>query len=220
MNYIIGLLIFSCLSAITIYLAVTKKIKTKLTITLLSFTIASSFLAVNYDVMEYMKAGPFELRTAIAQIEDTKTTALTEIKSDVNSNKESIKLLTTTANNTLDKVATQTKTLSKLIETATALQTIIKKQKEDLTSLNTEAQKTKESIENLNRVIGRIALSLIRTTYFTVVTKNELGNSARLKKVREEIMKDINTILPMIIRDKQERSEWAKDLQSTLPPRK
>jgi methyl-accepting chemotaxis protein len=219
MKLTIGLLIFICISTITIHLAVTKKIDTKLVTILLGFGIMSAFIAANYDAVKYLRAGKFEVETATDQIEDAKVSALNEIASDVANHKEAIRLLMTTANDTSDKLEKQTETLSELIKTATGLQELTQKQKEELTSLNAEADKTKQSIQNLNLAASQIALSLIRTTYFTLETKNELGGGERLDKAKQEILKDLNAVLPMVIQDAQKRAQWVEDLQNTLPPR-
>jgi len=36
----------------------------------------------------------------------------------------------------------------------------------------------------------------------------------------QEIVSDLNKILPMVIPDNEERAKWIKDLQNILPPKK
>lgn len=71
----------------------------------------------------------------------------------------------------------------------------------------------------MNAAAGQIALILVRATYFTIETKNEFGTE-RVQKAIEEILNDLNKVLPMVIQNERERAEWINQLQSTLPPRK
>lgn len=214
---IIGLLIFLCITAITFYFAVKKEIDKTLTIIFLTFAIASGLVAANYDVVRHLKFGLIELETAKREIGNAKSSALAEIEAEVTSQKESIRLLISNANETSDKLEDQRKTLSALIDKATALQNKIEKQKEEILKLSQQSQAAKQEIQKLNTASSQIALTLVRATYLTLVTKSEFGSSSRLQKAMAEIEKDINRILPMVIPDPQERAQWIQQLQNTLP---
>lgn len=85
-------------------------------------------------------------------------------------------------------------------------------------STNKDLSKAGERIKALNDAAAEIALILVRATYFTIETKSEFGTE-RATKATEEIMKDLNKILPMVITDPQKRAEWIVNLQNTLPKR-
>jgi chromosome segregation ATPase len=224
MKLTIGLLIFVIVTAITMYLAVKKRIDNKLSFIFLTFAIIAGFVTANYDVVGYLKLGreglEVETQAAKRQIGDAKSKALAEIDSEVKSQKESIRLLMANANQTSDKLEEQRKALSDLIHTATALQEKIEKQKLEISKLNQDSQAVKQEIVKLNEASSQIALTLVRATYFTLQTKNEFGGGPRLKKALAEIEADINSILPMVIPDLQERTQWVNQLQNTLPKRK
>lgn len=223
MKLIIGLLIFICIATITLCLAVSKKIDHKLTIIFLSFTIVASFVVANYDVVKHIKFGreglEVEIKAAKLEIAGVKTSALAEIDTEVKSQKESIRLFISNANDTSDKLEDQGKSLTGLIDKATTLQKRIEEQKQEVVKLNSDSQATKQEIEKLNEASSRIALTLIKATYLTLMTKDEFGYSARLKKVNAELEKDINQVLPMVIPDPQERKRWVEQLQDILPKR-
>jgi peptidoglycan hydrolase CwlO-like protein len=221
MKLIIGLFIFICITAITVYFSVKKEINNTLTIIFLTFAIASGLAAANYDVVRHLKFGLIELETETAkrEIGNAKSSALAEIEREVTSQKESIRLLISNANKTSDKLEDQRETLSALIDKATALQNKIEKQKEEILKLNQQSQAAKEEIKKLNAASSQIALTLVKATYLTLVTKSEFGSSPRLQKATAEIEKDINRILPMVIPDPQERAYWIQQLQNTLPER-
>jgi len=123
MKVTIGLLIFVCITAITIHLPSVKD-RRQDSLAVLSFAVLSGFVAANYEVIQRFKFGSegVELETAKKEIGSAKSTALTEIKTEVTNQKESIRLLISTANETSEKLEDQRKALTKLIDTATALQ--------------------------------------------------------------------------------------------------
>ncbi len=123
MKLTIGLLIFICVTAVTVHLAATKKIDTPLAGVLLFFAIASGFITANYDVISRFKATKdgIEVETALNQIDEAKLSALSEIKKDVDAHKESIRLLVANANDTAKKLEEQKGSLSELIQTADEL---------------------------------------------------------------------------------------------------
>ena len=49
--------------------------------------------------------------------------------------------------------------------------------------------------------------------------RGEFGTSRR-KEALDEIEKDINRILPIVIPDPQERTQWVRRLKDVLPERK
>jgi methyl-accepting chemotaxis protein len=219
MKDLIALLAFICFSITTIYLSVNKLIDLKLTIALLCFSIISGITIANYDLIKKFKWGNVEVETAKREIIGVKETALKEISSEVKDQKESIKLLISNANDTRDKIERQKESLTELIKTATDLQKKIEEQKKIVVALNQSAEKTKSDIEKLNAASSQIALTVIRATYLSMETKSEFGTE-RAQKAIQEVLNDLNRILPMVITDEKERSEWIRKLQNTLPPRK
>lgn len=213
MKELVAILISICIASIAIYLAVIKKIDYKLLIVLLGFAIISGFIIVNYNIIKTIKLGSIiEVETAKKEIRETTETALKEISSEVKGHEESIRLLISNANDTKDKI-------ENLIEIASDLDNNIEKQKKEIIEINKFSENTKKEIEILNTASAQIALILVRATYFTLETKSEFG-TARVKKAIQEMIDDINKILPMAISDKEERAKWIKDLQNILPPRK
>jgi len=197
-------------------LSVIKKIDSKILIVLLVFAIISGFTIVNYDIIKKIKfgstLGSIEVETAKKEIFETKETALKEIGLEVKGHEESIRLLISNANDAKDKI-------ENLIKIATDLDSNIEEQKKEIIEIDKFAENTKKEIETLNTASAQIALILVRATYFTVETKSEFGTS-RAEKAIQEIMNDLNKILPMVIPDNEERAKWIKDLQNILPPRK
>lgn len=221
MKLIIALLFFVNLTVVTIHLAVIKRIDSKLTTLFLFCAIVGGFAIANYDVIRYFKLGRegVEIETAKREIDDAKSSALAEIDAEVKSQKESIRLLVSNANQASDKLEAQKEALSKLVDTAIALQKNIEQQKREISKLNQETLTAKQEIVKLNTASSEIALTLVRATYLTLQTRSEFGAGPRLTKAVAEIEKDINQILPMVIPNPQLRAEWLQQLQNTLPKR-
>jgi len=216
MKELIAILTFICISSIAIYFSIIKRIDSKLLIIFLVFAIISGFTIANYDIIKKFKFGSkfgsIEVETAKKEIQETKEIAIKEISSEVKGHEESIKLLISNANDTKDK-------LENLIKIATNLENNIEEQKKIIIEINKFAENTKKEIIILNNASAQIALILVRATYLTHETKGEFGTS-RAERAIQEIMNDLNKILPMIIPDNEERAKWIKDLQNILPPRK
>ena len=67
---IVGLLVFICVVAITVNLAVSKKFDYRLTVIFLSFAIVAGFVIANYDVIKHLKFGHegLEVETKAAKL--------------------------------------------------------------------------------------------------------------------------------------------------------
>jgi len=218
MENIIAIIIFIIISTIAIYLSIKKQIDNKLTSILLCFAFFSGFGIANYDIIQKIKFGTIEVETARKEINDIKESALKDISKDIEEQKESIRLLITNANDTRDKIEIQRKSLEQIIKTATILEDNIKIQKDEIVDLNNASLQTKKEIEKLNQASAQIALILVRATYFTIETKSEFGTE-RAQKAIDEIISDLNKILPMVIPNRQQRDQWIKNMQKTLPAR-
>lgn len=186
---------------------------------LLCFSIVSGFMIANYDLVTKLSWGSIGVETAKREITEAKESAIREIAAEVKEQKESIRLLISNANDTRERMEKQKEALNDVIRKASDLQNKIEEQKKRIVELNQSAEKTKKEIENLNLAAAQIALILVRATYFTIETKSEFGTD-RATKAIQEVLSDLNKILPMVIPDERERADWIKRLQTTLPSRK
>lgn len=217
MKELIALVIFLSLVIFAIFMAVTKKIDRVLTSIILCFSIISGISIANYDIVKRYRWGNIEVEIAKKEINEVKDAALSEITKEISNQKDAIRLLMSDANNTRENIERQKSELNRLISTATELQEKIIDQKNKITALKESAENTKKDIENLNSAASQIAFILVRATYFTIETKSEFGTN-RSQMAIQEIINDLNKILPMVIPNEKERLEWIKKLQSTLPP--
>jgi len=159
------------------------------------------------------------------------------IKSTVEENEESIKLLTSSMNRASDKIESQTVEMVNLIETAKKLQDKteyqevslknieeavngarenIEQMRQEVRNMKEDVEKAKNDIEKVKKEVFTSALSTIKTTYLLIQTGNEFGTERKIKAVKE-IESDINEVLPIIIPDDQKRREWIRELNTILP---
>jgi len=173
-------------------------------------------IVVNYNSISKLKWGEFEVDYAKTQIDTYTKNKLKDIAKEIDNHKESIRLLLSTANTTIEKLENQKEALNDLIQKAAELQTKIEDQKKKLIALNDSAEKTKKDIVKLNHASEQIALILVRISYFTLETSGEFGTK-RAKKAMQEVESDLRKLLPIIIPDEKERSAWVSKLSNTLP---
>lgn len=208
-------LILFILITIAFYFSISQKIDKGLTIILLTFSIVLFIVMNNVKVIDKLKWGVFEVQTAKSEISKAKEKAIDEINTEVKRQKKSIKFLIFNANNTKEKIENQRKNLEKTIKIAKELQKNINDQKIKIMALNKYTDETKKNLDILNIAQTKIALILVRATYFSIETKGEFGTPRAIKAINE-ILKDLNQVLPMIIPEEKERIEWVEQLKKTL----
>lgn len=212
MKVTIAILFGICVTIFTLYLIVTKQIDSKMSVVLFLFALIGGLGIANYDIIKRIKWQGLELETYERKVRDIKDDALREIEHEVSNHKESIAMLTANLNDTREKIAVQKRAVESLIEK-------ISHQEQSLQDLASKANTTKERIEILHKASSDLALLLTKITWLQIETKNEFGTE-RVQKAVEQILKELNEIVAVVIPDPQEKSRWIQELQSSLPPRK
>jgi len=212
MKQTIALLFGICVTIFTLHLIVTKRIDSKISVVLLIFALIGGFVIANYDIIKKMKWRDLELETYERKVHDIKVDALEEIEQEVSNHKQSIAMFIANLNDTREKIDAQKKAVESLIKK-------ISHQEQSLQDIASKADKTKDRIEILNKASSDLALLLIKITWLQIETKNEFGTE-RVRKATEQILKELNEIVSIVIPDPQEKSRWIQELQSSLPPRK
>jgi len=219
MKEVIALIVFLALVIFTFYLTLSHKIDTKITIVFLIFSIISGFIISNYDIIKKLKWKGFELETFKQDVSEIKSKALKEIREDVDDQKQSIKLLITSANDTRSNLDIQIRIVESLIDKVKVTEESIKKQAINVNKLNLRAEKTKQQISILHNASTELALLLTKITWLQLETKSEFGTD-RAQKAMDDIFEDLNKIIAVVIPNGQDRAKWINDLQSSLPKRK
>ena len=218
MKEIVALLFLVGFSVPTVWLALKGKAKGPIATIVLSFSIIGAFMIANYDIIQKVSGAGFEVETAKRELSDTKNEAIAAIKKDVDLQKESIRALISSANETEMNIQQQKQSLDEIVKVANDLKSNIETQRKAFASLNSDATKTKEEIARLNQASAEIALVLVKATYLTLETKSEFGTD-RSKKAIETIFADLNALLPRVIPSEAGRAEYIKSLQDLLPAR-
>jgi len=83
----------------------------------------------------------------------------------------------------------------------------------------TRAQRAERNVVALNNALREQFLLVAELTWLQVETKNEFG-TARANLAIQEILKDLNAILPQVLPDPAQRKRWVEALEKRLSPRK
>jgi len=218
MKDMIALLVFICMTIITMYLTATKQIEWKASVVFLIFALLASFVIVKYEDIKKFKWGNIEVETAKKEINLVKEEVISQIRQEVGEQKQSIQLLISNANQTSEKIEQQKEAVSRLIVIAQKLQERIDRQAQDLQSLKNFADDTRRAIERLNAASNQTALLIVKATYLAMETKSEFG-TPRAQKAIQEVEMSLNQLLPLAIPDTQDRAKWVQELKDTLPSR-
>lgn len=210
MKEIVALLFGGCLTVITVYLAVRKNIDTKLTTVFLVFALGGGLGIANFDLIKSFKGMGVELETYERQVETIKTDALDEIETTVEGHKESIRLLMSSLNDTREQIDVQKRAVEALVG-------LIAEQETTLRILASDADSARQRIEVLHTASSDLSLLLVKITWLQTVTKGEFG-TARSRKANEEILRELNRIIAIVLPDDQERLQWSQKLKQSLPP--
>jgi len=82
-----------------------------------------------------------------------------------------------------------------------------------------EARQERIAAEDAVQKAETVAASLIRVTYIQAKTKNEFGNSSRLKKAQAIIEEELNKVLKLGFPNEEGRKAFIQELTKELPPR-
>ena len=212
MKETIAILFGICLTIFTLYLIVTKQIDAKMSVALFLFALIGGLGIANYDLIKRIKWKGLELETYERKVQDIKDGALQEIEQEVANHKQSITLLIANLNDTREKIDAQRKAVELLIEK-------ISQQEQALQDLASKADTTRDRIEILHKASSDLALLLTKITWLQIETKGEFGTDRAIKAI-EQINRELNEIVAVVIPDPQEKSSWIQELQSSLPPRR
>ena len=103
-------------------------------------------------------------------------------------------------------------------DTAVAASTQVKQAEDAAVAASTSARVAEKNITELSHAFRKQTLLITSTAWLLLETKSEFGTD-RAKKAAEEILKDINQVLPYAIPNPQERAKWIQELQQRIPPR-
>ena len=94
----------------------------------------------------------------------------------------------------------------------------ISEQEATLTSLASDAEAARQRIEVLHQASSDLSLLIAKIAWLQAETKNEFGTD-RAKTAIDQIVRELNRIVEVVISDPGKRSRWIQELQQSLPPR-
>ena len=119
MKEVIGLVVFLSFSIIILSLKITNRIDSSWPMFgLLSFFLVAGFVIARYDSIFKIKGAGFEIESFREEVTDVKNKAIEEIRDEVEAQKESIKLLTSEANQSRERLSEQQGSIESIVATA------------------------------------------------------------------------------------------------------
>jgi hypothetical protein len=158
---------------------------------LIIFSLVCGFVIANYDEIT-------KITWPGGDIEKTKT----EFKAEVISIKdEALKNITS-------EIESQKTVLENLLKE-------VERQKSELEEVSLKSEDTIKEIEHLTDLSKDLTLTYTKIAWLQSQTKNEFGTD-RDMKARQEIVNELNRLLPQVFPNDLERSLWIQELNTAL----
>lgn len=212
MKEIVALLFLICIVVVTLYLATTLQIDLKAATIFFGVAIVGGFVIANYDFVKKFKWKGLELETFRGEVASVKKEALDEIRIEVATQQDAVKLLIANANDIREKIEIQKVAVESLLDRAQAAE-------DRLTKVASGVEESRRRIEQLHRASSDLALLLTKITWLQVETKSEFGTE-RATLAIQQMLADLNRVVGVVIPDEGERTKWIQQLKQSLPERK
>ncbi len=205
MKEVIGLVVFLGFAIVIVYGAFDKRIGTPLAVSLFLASLAAGFvIAKSDDILNFRFSG-LDITTIQQQVTEFKDQAISEIRNEVEAQKESIKLLTSEANQSRERLSEQQGSIESIVATAQEVEGRIGEHWRNIIKIDQESRE--------------LALHLFKTTWLLIETRSEFGGK-RLAVATDAIMGEMNRMLIRLIPDERKRDEWIREMYSILPQKK
>jgi len=213
---IVALLFLISMVAITLYLTTTKQIGASVAVLFFCVSILGGLAIANYDFIRTLKWKGLEIQTFRGEVDSIKVEALESIRVEVESQKASIRLLITNANDLRTALDAEKAAVESLLEKSKAAEQRLTSLDHHVSQVATEIAESQRRVEEIHKASDDLALLLAQITWLQVETKNEFG-TARATAAVNKIVEGLNRVVVVVIPDPNERSRWIQQLTNTLP---
>lgn len=206
MKEVIALILTLIVGGVGIYCLIKKEpIGIGRGILILGFAIAVGFAVANYDVIKKFtwKGSGIEIETAMREIESVKSRALEEMAREVETHKESIKMLIAYANSVREQLDKQRRLAEELLA--------------QIDRTKSEVEDQRERLEELNAISKDLTLTYTKVVWLQSQSHYEIGTD-RDMAAKQEIENELKRLLPIVFPDPTERDSWIQKLEGKLPP--
>lgn len=201
--------------ASSVYFYFKKIITERIVLGIIGFAFLLLVFIPNYNALQYFKWYGFEISNYKNEVDSIKNDALKDIQNKIDIQKKIINSLIKDSNDTQKTLQSQKSLLDEVVVNAGRINNQIDSQKKELVDLNDESKKIKIDIEKSYENSKNLALLLAKITWWQQETKNQF-NTTSSKKVYENIYRELNGILPILIPNSEEREKWISNLESSI----
>jgi hypothetical protein len=214
MKEYIGLLFFFCISGVTLFFAIRRRIATGLTVVLLLFAIASGLGIAHHDAVRAVFSDPssLKLKEDLAAI---KQNAVQEIRSEAQAARESISFASAAAKNLTERVDARFKELDALRESARESEARCKASEDKTKELAGQAVQAQAEAEKIERLSADVGLILTRLAWLQTEAASASGD-ARVQAACQQILDGLDDLVAAIIPDPKARAEFIANVKSGM----
>jgi hypothetical protein len=214
MQEYIGLFYFFCISGVTLFFAIRRRIATGLTAVLLLFAIASGFGIANHDMVRAVFSDPssLKLKEDLAAI---KQNAVQEIHSEAQAVRESMSFASAASKSLTERVDGRFKELDALRDSVRESEVRCKASEDRVKELAGQAVQAQTEAEKVERLSADIGLILARLAWLQTEAASASGD-ARVQAASQQILDGLDELVAAIIPDPKARAEFIANVKSGM----
>lgn len=216
MKAIVALLFLVSIVVITLHLTTKKQIGVLVAVLFFCVAILGGLAIANYDFIKTLKWNGLEIQTFRGEVDSIKGEALASIRAEVESQKASIRLLITNANDLRTALDAEKAAVESLLEKSKAAEQRLTSLDQHVSQVAAQIAESQRRVEELHKASDDLALLLAQITWLQIETKNEFGTE-RATAALNKIVDGLNRVVVVVIPEANARSRWIQQLTNSLP---
>jgi hypothetical protein len=213
---IVALLFLVSIVVITLHLTTKKQIGVLVAVLFFCVAILGGLAIANYDFIKTLKWNGLEIQTFRGEVDSIKGEALASIRAEVESQKASIRLLITNANDLRTALDAEKAAVESLLEKSKAAEQRLTSLDQHVSQVAAQIAESQRRVEELHKASDDLALLLAQITWLQIETKNEFGTE-RATAALNKIVDGLNRVVVVVIPEANARSRWIQQLTNSLP---
>jgi hypothetical protein len=216
-HQIVGLLVFSTLTTLTIVLTIRRGLSTALASVLLTFTLISSLSIAGYDRIEKLEFALPGLKSIENEVQRVKETAISEILMESEGRRKSLADLVTQVNVSVESLQKERLALEALLAESQKLRQSWEQQQARMEELRQGGQDAKEQMLAIRNASADLALAMTKAIYLYTEAVPPPGQEAE-KIARQQLLDGLDDIVTAAIPDPMMREAFVEDVKRALSP--
>lgn len=216
-HQIVGLVVFSVLTTLTIVLTLRRSLSTVMASILLAFALISGWSIALYDRIESLEFTLPGLRSAENEVQRVKEAAVSEILTESESRRKSLAELVTQVNVSVESLQKERLALETVLAESQKLRQGWEQQKVQLEELRQWGQDAKNQMLAIRNASADLALALTRAIFLYTEAIPPPGQEGE-KMARQKLLDGLDDIVSAAIPDPMMREAFVEDVKRSLAP--